>query len=233
MQSGPRTIKPRAHAAISRSRSRVSRRTTLWMLAAAVALLAPLNGRVALGQTQASGGNSHPNIYQAVAALYGLDPSLLKAIAAVESHGDAFAVSPKGAAGLMQLMPETAREFQVQNRFDAIDSLLGAARFLRWLGDRGRSERGFGAYLPDIIAAYNAGPQAVARYKGVPPYPETRRYVRRVLLAYLLSPPLRVAGYGRLSVRESAPRACRGNCDQHWLTELERIKTLRRRASLR
>lgn len=171
---------------------------------------------------------SGPSDYQAVAALYGLDPSLLHAIASVESNGNAFAVSPKGAVGLMQLMPDTAREFHVRDRFDPIDNLLGAARFLVWLHRWAVEQRDFGAYLPEIIAAYNAGPQAVSRYKGIPPYPETRRYVRRVLLAYLLRGPrdggLAIRGGGSVE-----PNLCRNNCDRHWLSQLERIRTLRSR----
>jgi soluble lytic murein transglycosylase-like protein len=203
------------------------------MLALALALLGPIHAGIASAQTHGSSAAGRPNIYQAAAALYGLDPSLLEAIAAVESHGDSFAVSPKGAAGLMQLMPGTAREFRVQNRFDAVDNLLGAARFLRWLARWGRTQRGFNVYLPDIIAAYNAGPQVVARYRGVPPYPETRRYVRQVLFAYLLGPPQNPADIRDLAGRDSFPRACGTDCDRHWLAELERIQKLRLRANVR
>lgn len=128
---------------------------------------------------------------QAVGAMYGFDPDLLMAIAKVESGGDADAVSPKGAQGLMQLMPETATEFDVTDPFDPIDNLLGAARFLNYLRRQDRDPDL--AQLPELLAAYNAGPGAVAKYRGIPPYPETREYVRRVLWAYLLgaNPPKR------------------------------------------
>jgi hypothetical protein len=204
-------------------------RGVLEFLALVVALMAPTNVRLALAQSRGTAADP-PNIYQAAAALCGLDPSLLEAIAAVESHRNSRAVSPAGAAGLMQLMPTTAHRFRVHNRFDAVDNLLGAARFLKWLGHWGHKQRAFGVYLPDIIAAYNAGPQVVARYKGIPPYPETRRYVQLVLLAYLLgSARGQARGRGR-EPRRSAPQACRGGCDEHWMAELERIRTLRRRA---
>lgn len=175
-------------------------------------------------------GAGRPDDYQVVAALYGLDPSLLRAIASVESSGNAFAVSPKGAAGLMQLTPETAREFEVRDRFDPIDNLLGAARFLVWLQQWAREQRGFGAYLPEILAAYNAGPQAVSRYKGIPPYPETRHYVRLVLLAYLLHGPRESGQMIRGGAETFRPNVCRRNCDGHWLSQLEQIRTLRSRA---
>jgi soluble lytic murein transglycosylase-like protein len=199
------------------------------MLALAVMLPAMIHAGIARAQTHAAVAS--PSVYQAAAALYGLDPKLLEAIATVESQRNSTALSAAGAAGLMQLMPGTAEQFRVRDRFDAVDNLLGAARFLRWLGRWGQTRHGFDVYLPDIIAAYNAGPQAVARYKEIPPYPETRRYVRRVLFAYLLGSAQGRAVHRGLALRESVPRGCRENCDQHWMAELQRIRTLRRRAN--
>jgi hypothetical protein len=133
-------------------------------------------------------------LFQVVGSTYGLDPALLTAIAAVESHNDSSAVSPAGALGLMQLMPATASKFHVNDPFDPADNALGAARYLDYLRRWRASRTGFGVSLAELLAAYNAGQQAVAQYHGVPPYPETREYVRRVLLAYLLetliSPPV-------------------------------------------
>ncbi len=124
-------------------------------------------------------------LFRAVAALYNLDPGLLEAIAAVESHGDPAAVSPAGAQGLMQLMPDTARRFRVTNAFDPVDNALGAARFLDHLRRRQQGRPDSNVGLPEFLAAYNAGEGAVDKYRGVPPYPETQQYVNRVLQKYL------------------------------------------------
>jgi soluble lytic murein transglycosylase-like protein len=126
----------------------------------------------------------------AAAYLYGLDPALMAAIARVESGGDPTAVSSRGAIGLMQLMPDTALRFGVTNPADPVENLLGAARFLSYL----RQTAGAKRTLPAVLAAYNAGEGAVVRYEGIPPYAETRNYVRKVLIAYLMqpaSPPVR------------------------------------------
>jgi soluble lytic murein transglycosylase-like protein len=108
---------------------------------------------------------------------YQVDPHLVKAVVAAESNFDALAVSPKGAQGLMQLMPATAREMGVRAPFKPSENIKGGVRYLRSLLDRY-------ANLGDAIAAYNAGPVAVDRYGGIPPYPETQAYVERVLRYY-------------------------------------------------
>jgi soluble lytic murein transglycosylase-like protein len=110
-----------------------------------------------------------------VARDHHLSAPLLAAVAAAESAFDPGAVSPKGAAGLMQLMPATAQRFKVGNRYSPIQSLNGGAAYLRWLSDR------YGDDLQRVLAAYNAGEQAVALADGVPPYAETQAYVQRVL----------------------------------------------------
>jgi soluble lytic murein transglycosylase-like protein len=104
-----------------------------------------------------------------------VDPVLLTAMAEVESSFDARAVSHKGASGLLQLMPETAKRFGVGDVFDATQNANGGARYLRWLLERyeGQTEL--------ALAGYNAGEAAVDRYQGIPPFPETRAYVTRVL----------------------------------------------------
>jgi Transglycosylase SLT domain len=128
---------------------------------------------------------------RAAARLYGLDPALLTAIAAVESNGNPLAVSPKGAQGLMQLMPATAAQFGVGDPFDPIENTLGAARFLSHLRQWQASRPDLAINLPELIAAYNAGPGAIEKYHGIPPYLETRQYVRKVLISYLIGGPTR------------------------------------------
>ncbi len=118
-------------------------------------------------------------LFEEVARAEGLDPALLKAVARVESGFNPRAVSRKGALGLMQLMPETARMVRVRDPFDPRENLYGAARFLK------RLLREFGD-LRLALAAYHAGPEVVRRYRGLPPYPETRRYVKLVLKYYRL-----------------------------------------------
>jgi SLT domain-containing protein len=153
------------------------------------------------------------NLIIAAARLYDLDPDLLRAIATVESGGNPEAVSPKGAQGLMQLMPGTAERFSVENPFDPVDNVLGAVRFINFLKRWQAEQPERRGSLAELLAAYNAGPGAVEKYGGVPPYPETQEYVRRVMLAYLLGgnlpPGLRRAaprGHPGISVK-ARPRA--------------------------
>ncbi|HLY03942.1 MAG TPA: lytic transglycosylase domain-containing protein [Candidatus Cybelea sp.] len=111
------------------------------------------------------------------AADYGVDPGLIEAIIERESAFDSNAISSAGARGLMQLMPQTAAGLGVTNSFDAAQNVAAGTRYLRSLLDR------FGS-VELAVAAYNAGPGAVWRYRGVPPYEETRSYVRNVLASY-------------------------------------------------
>ena len=116
-------------------------------------------------------------LFNEIARTYNLDPKLLHAIAKVESNYNPRAVSPKGALGVMQLIPSTARLVGVSDPFDPRENIHGGARYLRYLLDR------FGD-LTLALAAYNAGPKAVEAYGGIPPYAETQRYVRSVLSLY-------------------------------------------------
>jgi hypothetical protein len=111
----------------------------------------------------------------AAARRHSLDPDLVQAVVAVESGFRPDAVSPKGAQGLMQLMPYTARALGVKDSFDPAANLDGGTRYLRALIKR------YGGDVTRALAAYNAGEGAVARHGGVPPYPETLAYVRKVL----------------------------------------------------
>jgi soluble lytic murein transglycosylase-like protein len=109
---------------------------------------------------------------------HGLDECLVTAVIKVESNFDPGAVSRKGAQGLMQLMPDTARDLGVRNCFDAGENLNGGVRHLRYLLDY------FKGNLKHALAAYNAGRDAVLQYRGIPPYPETQQYVQMVLQYY-------------------------------------------------
>jgi soluble lytic murein transglycosylase-like protein len=116
---------------------------------------------------------------QLAAERYGIAPPLLKAVMAAESNFDPRAVSHKGASGLMQLMPATARDMYVIDIFDPAQNIEGGARYLRHLHDR------FGGDLEKVLAAYNAGPEAVLRAGGaIPPIAETQAYVRKVIALY-------------------------------------------------
>lgn len=113
-----------------------------------------------------------------LAPAYGLDPAFVLAVIVAESSYNSLVVSPKQAAGLMQLIPETARRFGVRDVFDPEDNVRGGMAYLRWL---------LAYYQGDVtlaLAGYNAGEGAVDRYGGVPPYAETREYIRRIRHMY-------------------------------------------------
>lgn len=122
-------------------------------------------------------------LFATVGRTHDIDPELLEAMAEVESGGDPLSVSPKGALGLMQLMPTTVSAFSVPNPFDPVANAKGAADFLDYLRNRFANNLSLHG-LPALLAAYNAGPGAVEKYGGVPPYEETNRYVRRVIERY-------------------------------------------------
>lgn len=112
------------------------------------------------------------------AAAWGVDPALVKAIIANESGFDPNATSRAGAQGLMQLMPQTAAGLGVSDAYDPSQNVWGGTRYIRGLLDR------FHGDVPLAVAAYNAGPGAVEKYGGVPPYAETQHYVANVLESY-------------------------------------------------
>ncbi len=122
-----------------------------------------------------------------------LDPRLVQAVIQVESGYRPWAVSPRGAMGLMQLMPETARALAVTDPYDPEQNIAGGTAYLRQMLDE------FGGRLELALAGYNAGPAAVYRFDGIPPYRETLGYVENVLRLYRSDPDLRLAaGSGRL-----------------------------------
>jgi len=107
-----------------------------------------------------------------------LDPKLVEAVVAIESNFDSKATSHKGAMGLMQVMPETADACEVHEPYHAVNNLMGACECLRKLINR------YQGSLTLALAAYNAGPSNVDRYKGIPPFKETRNYVKKILKRY-------------------------------------------------
>ena len=114
-----------------------------------------------------------PAIIVRAAKTYGLDPALITAMIEVESGFNVRAVSPKGASGLMQIMPGTAKDLGLTDTFDATKNIEAGARYMRQLLDRFADPR-------LALAAYNAGPANVSRHAGVPPFAETRSYIEKV-----------------------------------------------------
>ncbi|MBV8518565.1 MAG: lytic transglycosylase domain-containing protein [Acidobacteria bacterium] len=137
-------------------------------------------------------------IIQRYADQYNVDATLVRAVIQVESDFDPQCVSHKGARGLMQLMPETARRFGVSRIHDPEQNISGGVQYLSYLMELFRED------LPRVLAAYNAGEGAVLKYGGVPPYAETTEYVRRAMTVYSGKP------YGASSDRAVIFAARRG-----------------------
>ena len=119
-------------------------------------------------------------VVDSASAAYHLDPDLVNSVIHAESGFNSRAVSPKGARGLMQLMPGTANQLGVNDAFDPQANVTGGSRYLRELLER------YNFDLVKALAAYNAGPQRVEQYRGVPPFRETRAYVARIVHEYNL-----------------------------------------------
>jgi len=119
----------------------------------------------------------HPLIKRA-AEKHRIDTDLIHVVIRAESNYDAFAISSAGAMGLMQLMPATARQYGVGNVFDPAQNIEGGVRYLKDL------VRLYNGQTKLVLAAYNAGQEAVRKYKGIPPYPETKSYIAGIMKSY-------------------------------------------------
>jgi soluble lytic murein transglycosylase-like protein len=117
-------------------------------------------------------------IIKKAAERHRIDQDLVHLIIRAESNYDAFAISSAGAMGLMQLMPATARQYGVNNVFDPAQNIDGGVRYLKDL------VRLYNGQTQRVLAAYNAGQEAVRKYKGIPPYPETKNYIAGIMKSY-------------------------------------------------
>jgi soluble lytic murein transglycosylase-like protein len=117
-------------------------------------------------------------IIQACARQFKVPADLIHSIIRAESDYDSGAISPKGAVGLMQLMPETATQYEVADRFDPAENIKGGVKYLKDLCKL------FNGNTAKVLAAYNAGQEALKKFNGIPPYAETKEYIRRVMASY-------------------------------------------------
>lgn len=145
-----------------------------------------------LASTYVGGETGYDSYFEAAAEAYQVPVNLLKAVGKAESAFTADIVSPCGAQGIMQLMPSTARALGVNNAFDPAQNIMGGAKYLRQMLDQ------FDGDVSLALAAYNAGPGAVKKYGGIPPYRETQNYVNKVL------------GYAGSDITATAPSVSRG-----------------------
>ena len=181
-------------------RSTITLALTLSLLAAGVAqgqvqLVVRRDGKKVISNVPSGGGkraysdlswlarrhdrrSGYDPIIERYAKQYGVDPVLIRAVIQVESNFDPKCVSHKGARGLMQLMPATAKRFGVKQIHDPEENIRGGVRYLAWLLNH------FNDDLQRALAGYNAGEGAVLRYGGIPPYEETTTYVKRALTVY-------------------------------------------------
>lgn len=140
------------------------------------ALLALAPGLLSMGPADLR--KLYSPVIKRIAEKHRIDQELVHVVIRAESNYDAFAVSSSGALGLMQLMPDTARQYGVANVFDPAQNIEGGVRYLKDL------VRLYNGQTKLVLAAYNAGQSAVSRYKGIPPYPETKSYIAGIMRSY-------------------------------------------------
>ena len=148
-----------------------------------------------------------------IALKHGMDPELVRAVARVESNYNPAAISPRGALGVMQLLPATAKRFGVADAYDPAQNIEGGVRYLKFLRDS------FPGNLSLVLAAYNAGENAVRKHGGIPPYRETRDYVHKITQLYGRDLPDPSAGGVRsdiVSYRDSAGRLVYSNLESSY-----------------
>ena len=146
-----------------------------WASLLILVILLPLG---TIAQTEPPPNKKYEKIIKEFAKKYSLEASLIHSIIRTESDYDPYCVSSKGALGLMQLMPETAKAYGVGNPFKPRDNIEGGVRYLKDLINLYDRRTRF------VLAAYNAGQTAVKKYGGIPPYPETKRYIEKVMSTY-------------------------------------------------
>ncbi len=136
------------------------------------------NSRLKSRRPHKPSSSDYSHIVNNTSKKYNIEPSLVNAVIEVESNWNSKAISKKGAQGLMQLMPATAEEFNIINPFNPEENIEGGVQYLRYLMDK------FNGDIALTLAAYNAGPKRIEKFKGIPPITETRKYVKRVLSIY-------------------------------------------------
>ncbi len=138
----------------------------------------PYFGKDTDAPVKLSSSNKYDNYIFLASKKHGIAVPLLKALIKVESNFNQWAISRKGASGLMQIMPYNFKDLNIKDPFNPKENILGGSLYFKQLMKR------FKGQLPLALAAYNAGPNAVARFRSVPPYQETKNYVKRVMKYY-------------------------------------------------
>lgn len=133
---------------------------------------------ISFAQNNSASQSKYDDIVATLSQKHKVPPTLVHSIIKAESNYDAWAISPKGALGLMQLMPETAIQYKVNNVFDPRQNIEGGIKYLLDL------IRLYDGNTEHVLAAYNAGQEAIRRYGGIPPYKETKNYIRKVMASY-------------------------------------------------
>lgn len=159
-------------------RSNKKSRSRLFTLIGGILLQFFISLNISFAQSSPSSQSKYENIIEPLAQKHRVPSTLVHSIIKAESNYDPWAISPKGALGLMQLMPETAIQYKVQNAFDPRQNVEGGIKYLIDL------IKLYDGNTQHVLAAYNAGQEAIRRYGGIPPYPETRNYIKKVMRTY-------------------------------------------------